>query len=1099
MSTKKNEVAKTFAQWTDTHWSVKFINNIQNITQYSDPFGTDTSSIPFTEDLLNQLVEKGKAMKPFKIYLKEGYAFIHGSASDKGVEVDFSKVYTDNLQWFAHVYGTPKADVNFTLNNDYYPGYVKCKTIVVNADSKYYETKFQDYSWGKKIYISPSGGPILQTGALLAWYQAECVSIKEGYIMPTADQIQVEPESMRQFLEFEYDFGSQEKVYNIYMYNRWDYDAAKYDQETSDTIITFPKPEATFYQVDVNKVSGTTITNGPVTQRVDIGKDMQSVSVKVDDTNRMGFDPEVRPTKEGVTFNVDTLQSAPYKYGWVSGAPLRDVSIDIPAPVEFSNTSITLGANLNVGSGKINQWSVKGKKIMEVVINCADGYEFIQNSDAVTDFTPYLNKIVVTPESEKTNIKFIITEGQLHITGTISNDISITLPEPVKKTYTVTVELGENIVRESGGELIQEVIIGQPMNQIILKVDDTKVIGSFYANTHNGSKDGVNMAVDTSGEKPYTKLTIGGIPTNNTTVNIAPPSLGYLVRITGGANTTHVSGSLRQYVNAGESIETVIFRCDEGYWFGKYSGGSNNSMSIKLNADKTELTLSGRPAGMSGFGDYDVRLQDAVKKPVTLTVNLPSDGSVKVKAGEENRLNQSIDPGEYIDGITLTPATNYYMDQEWRKQIQVAPVNDHIMVMTTDSETYISGTIVEDTVITVPSAIEKNVNGGEYMLTVDSIGSNLFGIAGFRSNECRGPATSSVDKNVTFGSITPGNYFGKKIIGCYISGSDGPELSVVSRITGNCYMVLELENKDHTGIAGSVMCGMTFKTLDISSSLGQEGSIDQDTLYFSSEDRNGTIFSHYMKLLAERGKTIPVIIAPMQRRGVLIHSDTFGGLTSYEGRWWTEWQLSNVSTGAVIKYIRNILTETGPKNIVLYTDETSNNSYFTNIPYGLSERFTIQFNDTKKIPMIWNYNDSKKGYYADLDYDMFCIDIGEDSYNNMSKPCTVRYWSRPYWYTLSLPATGVVNGDPVKLTLTCYGDVDMFNPNEAAIGISPGLISSLQVHTVTPFTSVSSNTYEATIKFTGTRDYTFSEDIVYVMHLDEVATVGIQLLYSGSV
>lgn len=62
MSTKKNEVAKTFAQWTDTHWNVKFINNIPNITQYSDPFGTDTNSIPFTEDLLNQLVEKGKTI-----------------------------------------------------------------------------------------------------------------------------------------------------------------------------------------------------------------------------------------------------------------------------------------------------------------------------------------------------------------------------------------------------------------------------------------------------------------------------------------------------------------------------------------------------------------------------------------------------------------------------------------------------------------------------------------------------------------------------------------------------------------------------------------------------------------------------------------------------------------------------------------------------------------------------------------------------------------------------------------------------------------------------------------------------------------------------
>lgn len=241
--------------------------------------------------------------------------------------------------------------------------------------------------------------------------------------------------------------------------------------------------------------------------------------------------------------------------------------------------------------------------------------------------------------------------------------------------------------------------------------------------------------------------------------------------------------------------------------------------------------------------------------------------------------------------------------------------------------------------------------------------------------------------------------------------------------------------------------------------------------------------------------TVPALIGG----GIVLHSDMFSGLTSYEGKWWAEWQLSNVSDGAVIKYIRNILTETGPKNVVLYTDETSDNSYFTNIPYGLSERFTIQFNETKKIPMIWSYSDSKKGYYADLDYDMFCIDIGEDSYNNMSKPYTVRYWSRPYWFTLSLPETAVVNGDPVKLTLTCYGVKNMFRPDDAEIGIDPSLISSLQVQIVTPLTSVSPDTYEATIKFTGTRDYTFPYDIIYVMHLDEVATVGIQLSYSGSV
>lgn len=453
-----------------------------------------------------------------------------------------------------------------------------------------------------------------------------------------------------------------------------------------------------------------------------------------------------------------------------NGTPTSNDTITVPELVLKPKISVNVtDKNASVTTTDKDLYFVTSGNVT-IVPN--DTYKFPDNTT--------LDSFTITPETMKKYMKLIKNDngsvtinvnGVGHV-GEMVN-VSISTPSLVKSAYRVEVSLGENIT-SSGGALVQDVEIGQPMTQINLAVDSTKVIASFFPDTHNISKDGVSVNTDTSTNKPYIKAWISGTPLRPTSISVPAPVNGYHVVVTGGANCTHVSGSLDQYVKSGDSIETVVFRCNEGYWFGKYNGGSNNTMSIKLNPEKTEITLSGRPASMNGFGDFDVRLEDAV---------------------------------------------------------------------------------------------EKDVNGGEYMLTVDSIGSNLFGIAGFRSKECRGPATSSVDKNVTFGSITPGNYFGQKIIGCYISGSDGRESAlrgVSCRVTGTCYMVLELENKDHSGVSGSVICGMTFKTLDISSRLDQEGSIDQDTLYFSSEDHDGTIFGYYTKLLAEKGKTIPVIIAPMQ-------------------------------------------------------------------------------------------------------------------------------------------------------------------------------------------------------------------------------------------
>lgn len=379
MGAKKNEVVKTFAQWTDTHWDVRFTNNIKNISQYTDPFGTDTNSIPFTEDLLNQSIEKGSAMKPFKVYLKEGYAFVYGSISNKGVEIDYDKVNDDNLQWIARVYGTPKDDINLTLDSD---DCVKCKTITVNTDSNYYETKFDNYSWGKKIYISPSYGPSLSNGESLSWYQGSCVSVKDGYTMPTVDQIKVEPESMRQYLEFEYVSGSQESAYNIYMYDRWDYDAGKYNQEVHDTIITFPTPAKKSYSVTVSLGGNITHSGESLTQEVPIGQPMTQINLVA--TNGMSFFPNVHnQSKDGITLSIDTSTGVPYTKTWISGTPLRDTHMIVPSTYNFE---VRLESNMTTSNPKLlHQIAVLNNAIQNVVIKADSGYtwEYSNWSDKV--------------------------------------------------------------------------------------------------------------------------------------------------------------------------------------------------------------------------------------------------------------------------------------------------------------------------------------------------------------------------------------------------------------------------------------------------------------------------------------------------------------------------------------------------------------------------------------------------------------------------------------------------------------------------------------------------------------------------------------------
>lgn len=195
----------------------------------------------------------------------------------------------------------------------------------------------------------------------------------------------------------------------------------------------------------------------------------------------------------------------------------------------------------------------------------------------------------------------------------------------------------------------------------------------------------------------------------------------YRVEITLGTEMRIMNGYVDRIQNViiGQSMEQINLLATNDYCF--FPSIHNKSKDgITINVDTSEgppyfvAWISGTP-----LRDVQLTVPNAVKG-AKLDVVLPSDGSVLAKAGEEVRLNQFIESGEYIDGVTLVPKdTNYKMTQDWRKTITVEPANDHIMMMTSDVETYISGKINENTVIDIPAlslAFSPNVKHGALLI-----------------------------------------------------------------------------------------------------------------------------------------------------------------------------------------------------------------------------------------------------------------------------------------------------------------------------------------------------------------------------------------------
>lgn len=149
----------------------------------------------------------------------------------------------------------------------------------------------------------------------------------------------------------------------------------------------------------------------------------------------------------------------------------------------------------------------------------------------------------------------------------------------------------------------------------------------------------------------------------------------YRVEITLGTEMRIMNGYVDRIQNViiGQSMEQINLLATNDYCF--FPSIHNKSKDgITINVDTSEgppyfvAWISGTP-----LRDVQLTVPNAVKG-AKLDVVLPSDGSVLAKAGEEAKLNQFIESGEYIDGVPLVPKdSNHVMTQDWRKLITVEP------------------------------------------------------------------------------------------------------------------------------------------------------------------------------------------------------------------------------------------------------------------------------------------------------------------------------------------------------------------------------------------------------------------------------------------
>lgn len=212
-------------------------------------------------------------------------------------------------------------------------------------------------------------------------------------------------------------------------------------------------------------------TSGNLHQMVPVGSEMESVTVNVAQNNYKKCFPIDWVKNETRISGIQMVGDSPNgtSLGF-SGTPTSSDTINMPQLV--NKFVISLPADL---SRKHYNWDISVQESdkyflnsMRVTVTADEGYRFAPNMD-YTDVTitpRTMEQYMSMTRASDSKLQFDLKDrAKLDLTKL--SDVEIDIPACEKATYRVAIALGPNMTA-SGGELLQHVIIGQPMTQINL-------------------------------------------------------------------------------------------------------------------------------------------------------------------------------------------------------------------------------------------------------------------------------------------------------------------------------------------------------------------------------------------------------------------------------------------------------------------------------------------------------------------------------------------------------------------------------------------------------------------------------------------------------
>ena len=170
-----------------------------------------------------------------------------------------------------------------------------------------------------------------------------------------------------------------------------------------------------------------------------------------------------------------------------------------------------------------------------------------------------------------------------------------------KETFSVTVNAAANM--STTGNAAQTGL-DVPMNPVVYTADEGYHFPADYA---VASVTGIKVTRNSA-----TQITVSGMPTANTTIDLIAPTANLNVTVTPAANMTNASGEATQSVPGG-AMTPVVYTADAGFYFpAEYAVAAVNGVSVTRDSE-TQITVSGTPTA-----DAAITLVAPTRIPVDL-------------------------------------------------------------------------------------------------------------------------------------------------------------------------------------------------------------------------------------------------------------------------------------------------------------------------------------------------------------------------------------------------------------------------------------------------------------------------------------------------